>query len=253
MLRWNGCAASLDNVAALDIAGIDRKALAAKAVGCSTNRCSRQLFHADAHAAIWVDPDPARAADPRFIALDFGIVGQLSPRDQYWLAENFMAIFRRDYRRIAELHVAAGWMPPHIRVEELEAAARAVCEPYFTRPLSEFSLGEVLLKLFRTAQRHELTLQPQLILMQKTLFNIEGLAVCWIQPWTCGRSTAGAGTHPARALQPGAAAARIPPTPARADVQRTGHARLVQAGCNRSTAHMREPRPRSGRAGRPRN
>ena len=166
-----------DDVAALDAAGIDRKALAAKAVRVFYEQVFRDnFFHADAHAGnIWVDPDPARAADPRFIALDFGIVGQLSPRDQYWLAENFMAIFRRDYRRIAELHVAAGWMPPHIRVEELEAAARAVCEPYFTRPLSEFSLGEVLLKLFRTAQRHELTLQPQLILLQKTLFNIEGL------------------------------------------------------------------------------
>jgi ubiquinone biosynthesis protein len=102
-------------------------------------------------------------------------MGQLSSDDQYWLAENFMAIFNRDYRRIAELHVQAGWMPPHIRIDELEAAARAVCEPYFTRPLSEISLAEVLVKLFRTAQRYELTLQPQLILLQKTLLNIEGV------------------------------------------------------------------------------
>ncbi len=86
-----------------------------------------------------------------------------------------MAIFNRDYRRIAELHVQAGWMPAHIRIDELEAAARAVCEPYFTRPLSEISLAEVLVKLFRTAQRYELTLQPQLILLQKTLLNIEGV------------------------------------------------------------------------------
>jgi ubiquinone biosynthesis protein len=86
-----------------------------------------------------------------------------------------MAIFNRDYRRIAELHVQAGWMPSHIRIDELEAAARAVCEPYFTRPLSEISLAEVLIKLFRTAQRYELTLQPQLILLQKTLLNIEGV------------------------------------------------------------------------------
>ena len=134
------------------------------------------FFHADAHAGnIWVDSDPARRANPRFIALDFGIVGQLSDEDQYYLAENFMAIFNRDYRRIAELHVRAGWMPSHIRIDELEAAARAVCEPYFTRPLSEISLAEVLLKLFRTAQRYELTLQPQLILLQKTLLNIEGV------------------------------------------------------------------------------
>src|SRR5690606_30636217 len=88
---------------------------------------------------------------------------------------NFMAIFNRDYRRIAELHVRAGWMPAHIRIDELEAATRAVCEPYFTRPLSEISLAEVLVKLFRTAQRYELTLQPQLILLQKTLLNIEGV------------------------------------------------------------------------------
>ena len=166
-----------DDIAALDAAGIDRKALAAKGVRVFYQQVFRDnFFHADAHAGnIWVDPDPARKSDPRFIALDFGIVGQLSSEDQYYLAENFMAIFQRDYRRIAELHVQAGWMPPHIRIDELEAAARAVCEPYFTRPLSEISLAEVLVKLFRTAQRYELTLQPQLILLQKTLLNIEGV------------------------------------------------------------------------------
>ncbi len=166
-----------DDIAALDAAGIDRKALAAKGVRVFYTQVFRDnFFHADAHAGnIWVDADPARKADPRFIALDFGIMGQLSTEDQYYLAENFMAIFNRDYRRIAELHVQAGWMPSHIRIDELEAAARAVCEPYFTRPLSEISLGEVLLKLFRTAQRYELTIQPQLILLQKTLLNIEGV------------------------------------------------------------------------------
>ncbi|WP_147653787.1 ubiquinone biosynthesis regulatory protein kinase UbiB [Vulcaniibacterium gelatinicum] len=166
-----------DDIAALDAAGIDRRALAAKGVRVFYTQVFRDnFFHADAHAGnIWVDADPARRADPRFIALDFGIVGQLSDEDQYWLAENFMAIFNRDYRRIAELHVRAGWMPAHIRLDELEAAARAVCEPYFTRPLAEISLAEVLVKLFRTAQRYELTLQPQLILLQKTLLNIEGL------------------------------------------------------------------------------
>ena len=164
-----------DDIAALDAAGIDRKALAAKGVRVFYQQVFRvNFFHADAHAGnIWVDPE--RKADPRFIALDFGIMGQLSSDDQYWLAENFMAIFNRDYRRIAELHVQAGWMPSHIRIDELEAAARAVCEPYFTRPLSEISLAEVLVKLFRTAQRYELTLQPQLILLQKTLLNIEGV------------------------------------------------------------------------------
>ncbi|MEP6634376.1 MAG: ubiquinone biosynthesis regulatory protein kinase UbiB [Luteimonas sp.] len=166
-----------DDIAAIDAAGIDRKALAAKGVRVFYTQVFRDnFFHADAHAGnIWVDTDPARARNPRFIALDFGIMGQLSSEDQYYLAENFMAIFNRDYRRIAELHVQAGWMPSHIRIDELEAAARSVCEPYFTRPLSEISLAEVLIKLFRTAQRYELTLQPQLILLQKTLLNIEGV------------------------------------------------------------------------------
>nr|WP_220481129.1 ubiquinone biosynthesis regulatory protein kinase UbiB [Lysobacter penaei] len=166
-----------DDVEALDAAGIDRKALAAKGVRVFYTQVFRDnFFHADAHAGnIWVDSDPARRANPRFIALDFGIMGQLSDEDQYYLAENFMAIFNQDYRRIAELHVQAGWMPSTIRIDELEAAARSVCEPYFTRPLSEISLAEVLLKLFRVAQRYELTLQPQLILLQKTLLNIEGV------------------------------------------------------------------------------
>ena len=164
-----------DDIVALDAAGIDRKALAAKGVRLFYQQVFRDnFFHADAHAGnIWVDA--TRKENPRFIALDFGIMGQLSSEDQYYLAENFMAIFNRDYRRIAELHVQAGWMPSTIRIDELEAATRAVCEPYFTRPLSEISLAEVLVKLFRTAQRYQLTLQPQLILLQKTLLNIEGV------------------------------------------------------------------------------
>jgi ubiquinone biosynthesis protein len=164
-----------DDIAALDAAGIDRAQLAAKGVRVFYTQVFRDnFFHADAHAGnIWVDA--TRKENPRFIALDFGIMGQLSSTDQYYLAENFMAIFQRDYRRIAELHVEAGWMPKHIRIDELEAAARSVCEPYFTRPLAEIALGEVLVKLFRTAQRYELTLQPQLILLQKTLLNIEGV------------------------------------------------------------------------------
>ncbi len=166
-----------DDIASLDAAGIDRSALAAKGVRVFYTQVFRDnFFHADAHAGnIWVDSDPARKDNPRFIAIDFGIVGQLSREDQYYLAENFMAIFNRDYRRIAELHVQAGWIPSYVRIDELEAAARAVCEPYFTRPLSEISLAEVLIKVFRTAQKYELTLQPQLILLQKTLLNIEGV------------------------------------------------------------------------------
>ncbi len=167
-----------DDIAALDAAGISREKLAEKGVRVFYTQVFRDnFFHADAHAGnIWVDDDPARRDNPRFIALDFGIMGQLSKNDQYYLAENFMAIFVRDYRRIAELHVEAGWMPAHLRLDDLEAATRSVCEPYFTRPLAEISLGEVLVKLFKTAQQYELTLQPQLILLQKTLLNIEGVA-----------------------------------------------------------------------------
>ncbi|MCB1554583.1 MAG: ubiquinone biosynthesis regulatory protein kinase UbiB [Xanthomonadales bacterium] len=164
-----------DDVAALDAAGVNRPALAAKGVRVFYTQVFRDnFFHADAHAGnIWVDP--GNPGNPRFIALDFGIMGQLAARDQYYLAENFMAMFQRDYRRIAELHVEAGWMPATVRIEELEAACRAICEPYFTRPLSEIALGEVVVKLFRMAQQYELTLQPQLILLQKTLLNIEGV------------------------------------------------------------------------------
>ena len=164
-----------DDIEALDAAGVDRHVLAAKGVRVFYTQVFRDnFFHADAHAGnIWVDP--SNPGNPRYIALDFGIMGQLPPRDQYYLAENFMAVFQRDYRRIAELHVEAGWMPATVKLEELEAATRAVCEPYFTRPLSEIALGEVIVKLFRTAQRYELTIQPQLILLQKTLLNIEGV------------------------------------------------------------------------------
>ena len=166
-----------DAIEKLDALGINRKLLAEKGVRIFYTQVFRDnFFHADAHAGnIWVDTDPAFRENPRFIALDFGVVGQLSLRDQYYLAENFMAIFRKDYHRIASLHVEAGWMPGHIRLEELEAAARTVCEPYFTRPLSEISLAELLIKLFRIAQQHQLTVQPQLILLQKTLLNIEGV------------------------------------------------------------------------------
>lgn len=165
----------VDDLAAIDAAGIDRIALAEKGVRLFYTQVFRDnFFHADAHAGnIWVDP--ARPHDPRFIALDFGIMGSLPERDQYWLAENFLALFNQDYARIAELHVQAGWMPAHARLDELEAAVRTVCEPYFTRPLSEISLAEVVVKLFQMARRHELTLQPQLILLQKTLLNIEGV------------------------------------------------------------------------------
>lgn len=166
---------SADDIVAIDEAGLDRKRLAEKGVRLFYEQVFRDnFFHADAHPGnIWVDT--SRIDEPRFIALDFGIMGSLPDADQYWLAENFIALFERDYARIAQLHVAAGWMPSTIRLDELEAAVRTVCEPYFTRPLSQISIAELVVKLFQTARRFELTLQPQLILLQKTLLNIEGV------------------------------------------------------------------------------
>jgi ubiquinone biosynthesis protein len=111
----------------------------------------------------------------RYIALDFGIVGTLTDFDKDYLAQNFIAFFRRDYKRVAELHVESGWVPPHTRVDALESAVRAVCEPYFDRPLREISLGHVLMRLFQTSRRFNVEIQPQLVLLQKTLLNIEGL------------------------------------------------------------------------------
>jgi ubiquinone biosynthesis protein len=132
------------------------------------------LFHADMHPGnILVDAsDPE---EPTFIALDFGIVASLTPKDLYYISENFMAMFNQDYRRVSELHVDAGWLPADTRIDELEAAVRTVGEPIFTRPLNEISFGELLFKLFKVAHRFHLTLQPQLIMLQKTLLNIEGL------------------------------------------------------------------------------
>ena len=166
---------SCDDIAAIDAAGIDRKALAVKGVRLFYEQVFRDnFFHADAHPGnIWVDT--TRPTEPRFIALDFGIMGSLPEEDQYWLAQNFIALFERDYARIAQLHVDAGWMPSNVRLDELTAAVRTVCEPYFTRPLAQISLAELVVKLFQTARRYQLTLQPQLILLQKTLLNIEGV------------------------------------------------------------------------------
>ncbi len=164
-----------DDIAALDAAGVDRTRLAATGVRLFYTQVFRDnFFHADAHPGnLWIDL--SRPQQPRFIVLDFGIVGSLPEIDRYFLAENFTAIFERNYRRIAELHIEAGWMPATLRLDELEADVRTICEPYFTRPLSEIALGEVLFKLFKLARRNQLTIQPQLILLQKTLLNIEGI------------------------------------------------------------------------------
>lgn len=132
------------------------------------------FFHADMHPGnIMVDAsDPE---NPRYIAIDFGIMGTLAPDDQRYLADNFLAFFNHDYRRVAELHIQSGWVPANTRLDEFEAAIRSVCEPIFARPLKEISFGHLLLRLFQTARRFNMEVQPQLVLLQKTLLNIEGL------------------------------------------------------------------------------
>ncbi len=132
------------------------------------------FFHADMHPGnIFVLVDDPR--HPRYAAIDFGIVGTLDPRDQNYLAENFLAVFDRDYRRVALLHVESGWVPPETRVDEMESAVRTVCEPIFDRPLQDISFGNILLRLFEISRRFNMQVQPQLILLQKTLLNVEGL------------------------------------------------------------------------------
>jgi len=133
------------------------------------------LFHADLHPGN-ILVDASNPDDPTYIAMDFGIVASLSTEDLYYIAENFRALFNQDYRRVAALHIDAGWVPEDTRLDELEAAVRSVGEPNFTRPLNEVSFGKVLFDLFHVAHRFQLTLQPQLLMLQKTLLNVEGLA-----------------------------------------------------------------------------
>ena len=132
------------------------------------------FFHADMHPGnIFVLTDDPQ--NPVYAAVDFGIVGTLDPRDQHYLAENFLAFFNHDFRRVAQLHIDSGWLPAGTRVDEVETAVRTVCEPIFNKPLSEISFGQVLIRLFAAAQRFDMQIQPQLILLQKTLLQIEGL------------------------------------------------------------------------------
>jgi ubiquinone biosynthesis protein len=156
-------------------AGVDIKKLARDGVTIFCTQVFRDgFFHADMHPGnIQVSLAPETFG--RYIALDFGIVGTLTEVDKEYLAQNFIAFFRRDYKRVAELHLESGWVPPGTRVEELEGAIRAVCEPHFDRPLRDLSLGNVLLRLFQTSRRFNVEIQPQLVLLQKTLLNIEGL------------------------------------------------------------------------------
>ena len=151
--------------------GIDLKKLARAGVEIFFTQVFRDgFFHADMHPGnILVSPDG------RYVALDFGIMGTLNEVDKSYLAINFLAFFHRDYHRVATAHIESGWAPPETRVDELEAAVRAVCEPIFDRPLKEISFGKVLLRLFQTSRRFNVEIQPQLVLLQKTLLNIEGL------------------------------------------------------------------------------
>ena len=156
-------------------AGVDMKKLARDGVTIFFTQVFRDgFFHGDMHPGnIQVSLEPATFG--RFISLDFGIVGTLTEVDKEYLAQNFSAFFRRDYKRVAELHIESGWVPETTRVDELESAIRACCEPYFDRPLKEISLGLVLMRLFQTSRRFHVEIQPQLVLLQKTLLNIEGL------------------------------------------------------------------------------
>ncbi|MDI1246877.1 MAG: ubiquinone biosynthesis regulatory protein kinase UbiB [Rhodoferax sp.] len=173
MERMKG--APINQVARLREAGVDIPKLARDGVTIFFTQVFRDgFFHADMHPGnIQVSLDPATFG--RYISLDFGIVGTLTEGDKEYLAQNFIAFFRRDYKRVAELHIESGWVPAATRVDELEAAVRAVCEPYFDRPLKEISLGMILMRLFQTSRRFQVEIQPQLVLLQKTLLNIEGL------------------------------------------------------------------------------
>ena len=161
----------ISDVAALRANNIDLKTLSERGVEIFFTQVFRHnFFHADMHPGnLFV------GTDGRYMAVDFGIMGTLNPVDQRYLAENFLAFFNRDYRRVAELHVESEWVPEGTRVDEFEAAIRTVCEPIFEKPLNEISFGNVLLRLFQTARRFNMEVQPQLVLLQKTLLNIEGL------------------------------------------------------------------------------
>lgn len=159
------------DIGALKAGGADFKSLAERGVEIFFTQVFRDnFFHADMHPGnIFVD------LPNKYIAVDFGIVGTLSLSDQRYLAENFLAFFNRDYRKVAEMHVESGWVPSGTRIEEFESAIRSVCEPIFEKPLKDISFGQLLLRLFQTARRFDMHVQPQLVLLQKTLLNIEGL------------------------------------------------------------------------------
>src|SRR5437773_7760262 len=185
-VHWDWCSTEvmvMERMSGIPIAQIDRL----KAEGIDIPRLARAgveifftqvfrdgFFHADMHPGnIFVATDPANFG--KYVALDFGIMGTLSETDKNYLAQNFLAFFRRDYHRVATAHIESGWVPPETRVDELESEIRVVCEPIFDRPLKEISLARVLVQLFRASRRFNVEIQPQLVLLQKTLLNVEGL------------------------------------------------------------------------------
>jgi ubiquinone biosynthesis protein len=185
-MHWDFCATEvivmqrmrgvpIGQVTKLREAGVDMKALARDGVTIFFNQVFRDgFFHADMHPGnIMVSLAPENFG--RYIALDFGIVGTLTETDKDYLSQNFVAFFQRDYKRVAELHIESGWVPANTRVDELETAVRTCCEPYFDKPLKEISLGMVLMRLFQASRRFQVEIQPQLVLLQKTLLNVEGL------------------------------------------------------------------------------
>lgn len=165
----------IGNLAALRERGVNMQVLAERGVEIFFTQVFRDnFFHADMHPGnIFVNA--ANPQRPQYIAVDFGIIGTLAPEDQRYLALNFLAFFNRDYHKVAELHVESGWVPAGTRIADFEAAIRTVCEPIFNKPLKDISFGQLLLHLFQTARRFNMEVQPQLVLLQKTLLNIEGL------------------------------------------------------------------------------
>jgi len=185
-MYWDYCSSSVivmermhgipvSQIDRLEAAGVDLKKLSSDGVEIFFTQVFRDgFFHADMHPGnILVSVEPESFG--RYIALDFGIVGTLNDFDKDYLSQNFLAFFRRDYKRVAEAHIESGWAPKETRVDELESAVRATCEPIFDRPLKDISFGQVLLRLFQTSRRFNVEVQPQLVLLQKTLLNIEGL------------------------------------------------------------------------------
>ena len=165
----------VSEVSTLEQLGVDMKLLAERGVEVFFTQVFRDsFFHADMHPGN-VFVNATNPGDPTWIAIDFGIVGTLNREDKRYLAENFVAFFNRDYRKVAQLHIDSGWVPVDTSVDDFEFAIRTVCEPIFNKPLAEISFGQVLVNLFSTARRFNMEVQPQLVLLQKTLLYIEGL------------------------------------------------------------------------------